>query len=377
VVNALVNRDYPIRDYCDVGHYSMGRIGLIMSQFSVYSTLFGAGVVFLILIGVLMTSVISDAPASFWTLLVGVVVLEPICICFKTFTELKIISYFGFLATTVVVLVAAGSSIAYRCSSSYKHDRYNGTTDYYKTQWVTNFHSEVTAFSVFTFAFGATAVFPNIYQHMAEPHLWSRSVNVGYLLVTTIVLPLAVFAYIAYGNYLSNVSTILEALSAKNGTYGSVVSKFCSLVMVFHILAAFPLLINPVFRFFELSLLSGTDGSEPSFVFRSLSRSVLLAVLILLGIVVPYFLEVMGLISSISLTISGYILPCLFYFVVCRPSTPHRVLCVLIIVFGIAACGVGSYSNTVSLIDAIRSHQNPFSCIFYFGDKLQACLKQH
>ncbi len=58
--------------------------------------------------------------------------------------------------------------------------------------------------------------------------------------------PIAIVGYFVYGSYLAKTSTILDAiLNFDSNTV--VASKICSVVMVLHILSAFPVVVNPVF----------------------------------------------------------------------------------------------------------------------------------
>lgn len=46
--------------YADIGMHAFGRGGRIIAQFSVYTTLFGVSIIFLILLGILMSSIIPE-----------------------------------------------------------------------------------------------------------------------------------------------------------------------------------------------------------------------------------------------------------------------------------------------------------------------------
>lgn len=80
----------------------------------------------------------------------------------------------------------------------------------------------------------------------------------------------------------------------------------------------------------------------------------------------PYFLDFMGLVSGISVSLSGYILPCLFYWKICRPPTYEKFLLVFVMLFGLVGSGVGIYLSIKQLISDVQTNPNPFDGLFHF-----------
>jgi hypothetical protein len=76
-----------------VGEAAFGKIGRRLAQFSIYTTLAGVAIIFLILIGLLMLSIESRVSNGFWTLAIGLLVLTPIAMALKSYGELKIVRY--------------------------------------------------------------------------------------------------------------------------------------------------------------------------------------------------------------------------------------------------------------------------------------------
>jgi hypothetical protein len=76
----------------------------------------------------------------------------------------------------------------------------------------------------------------------------------------------------------------------------------------------------------------------------------------------------MSLLSAISISFSGYILPVLFYWYLARPySMVERFLMVLVFLLGVASCIIGTVISTMSLIDDVKAGGNPFAGLFTFG----------
>jgi len=89
-------------------------------------------------------------------------------------------------------------------------------------------------------------------------------------------------------------------------------------------------------------------------------------ILIVVALFFPYFLDVMSLLSCISVSLSGFILPCLFYWKLCRTSVLEKILLVVIIAFGTIGSAVGIYVNGKALVEDVEANPNPFSSLFKF-----------
>ena len=63
---------------------------------------------------------------------------------------------------------------------------------------------------------------------------------------------------------------------------------------------------------------------------------------------------------------SGYILPCLFYWKICKPYTSEKVLMIIVMLFGIIGSGVGIYLSIEQLINDVKTNPNPFEGLFHF-----------
>jgi hypothetical protein len=134
---------------------------------------------------------------------------------------------------------------------------------------------------------------------------------------------------------------------------------------VVHVLATFPLLVNILFRLLERTQL--LHKADSSLALRALVRSVLLLLMLVTSLAVPYFLDIVSIISSLGLSTASYAAPALFYWRVARPRPLFAAFLALVIVFSLAATGIGLYFSCVSLWQAVSSKQNPFAGIFHFG----------
>jgi len=132
-----------------------------------------------------------------------------------------------------------------------------------------------------------------------------------------------------------------------------------------HIISAFPIVVNPIFLVLEERFTSNSKWGE--FLTRLIIRGIMMAILIVIAMFFPYFLEVMSLLSCISVSLTGFILPCLFYWKICHPNLLEMIILLAVIIFGIVGSGVGIYESSVQLYDKVKENPNPFKDIFTFG----------
>ena len=74
----------------------------------------------------------------------------------------------------------------------------------------------------------------------------------------------------------------------------------------------------------------------------------------------------MSLISCVSVSLSGYILPCLFYWKICKPRVFEKFGLTFIIIFGLVGSVVGIYLSVATLIEDVKKNPNPFNGLFKF-----------
>jgi amino acid permease len=249
ICQLLHKRGDPFEDYADIGYLSAGVFGRTVAQVGVYFSLFGVGVVFLILAGVLVNGVIPSLPPGFITI-VAALVLAPICIFPKTFAELPFVGYVGLTATATTVVLASTFSLVYYHSPAWQNVQANYTsinitsplTNNTGAPFDTHVHgatwmSQIRALSVFSFAFGGAATLPSLWLLMRkrERH-WSRTMYVSYGATTMIVGPMAVVGYLVYGDRLAEYGGGITTILQTTGPAGDVAARICSALMVGHVL---------------------------------------------------------------------------------------------------------------------------------------------
>jgi len=75
----------------------------------------------------------------------------------------------------------------------------------------------------------------------------------------------------------------------------------------------------------------------------------------------------MTLLSAISISFSGYVLPVLFYYYLVRPDSIFEKLgLAFIMILGVASCVIGTVLSIMSLVDDVKTNGNPFAGLFEF-----------
>eukprot|EP01130_Rhizamoeba_saxonica_P017754 TRINITY_DN8682_c0_g1_i1.p1 TRINITY_DN8682_c0_g1~~TRINITY_DN8682_c0_g1_i1.p1 ORF type:complete len:453 (-),score=72.58 TRINITY_DN8682_c0_g1_i1:23-1381(-) len=353
-----------VKDYSSIGEFAFGRAGKIATNITQYITLSGVTIIFLILVGILMHAVEPCIPAKFYTILGGLLTMI-LTIALPNMKEAKWISFFGIFTTLVTVIVSCIVSILFFTSSDYELER----EVYEMDHSYVNINQIPTAFSIFAFAFGGHSLLPNLYAEMRSTHEWYKATNLSYNAVLLILyLPVAIIGYAVYGSYLgtSGASDILEVLD--NPSFGSAYKipvSIAEILLIMHLASVLPIVSNPILKRVERIFTSqddsfGDDITVP-LVKRILFRCSTIAVLTIIALFFPFFLQMVGIITSLSVVCDVYIFPVLFSWRINPPkSYAMSFLLFFILVWGVVGSITGLISNVNGLIEATKQ-SDPFS----------------
>ena len=366
-----------IRDYASLGGAAFGKWGARAAIFAQYSTCVGVSIIFLLLIGILLNGIFTTIPARFLSLMVGIALYIFVIIVLSV-KEVAWVSYLAVIATfigTVFTLVLALQFYlgdTYPCGTGVTNHAYNavpaGLTHGIES-------SIATGFAVYSFSFGGHALFPNFYMEMKKKERWVGASIVAYASTFMFLyFPIALVGYLVYGSGLAGSSTVLDAVtryssSRQTHIYVSIISG----IFILHLLSALPIVCVPICLKIERLVLKKKDRKRRSLKLL-LSRAAIVTVLTLTALVFPYFLEMISIVTALTVTFSVFIFPCVFYWKLRTDMSKgklktilQRIGLVLIIVFGIGG-SVSSLVNAIpSLINAVKCNGNPFHNIFCFG----------
>jgi amino acid permease len=119
------------------------------------------------------------------------------------------------------------------------------------------------------FAFGGHNVFPSVQESMANKKDFNRMFNWAFILILLLYVPAAFAGYYAFGD------TVQSPVFATPGLSGGVLIQVALVSITIHLLLTLPLVDNPLNLWVE-DLLS-IDKRSPEFLFRAISRTLILA----------------------------------------------------------------------------------------------------
>jgi len=346
-----------ISSFSDIAEVAFGKLGRAVSNFSIYVTLIGVIIIYLILIGQLLNGLFPCFPHGFFTLAVGVIMM-PIVVIIKSMKEAKWSSYFALSTTYIATILALILALSFYLGDDYENKSQNNDFS------TTPFKSTIAlGFSTYVFSLGAHPIFPNLYEELNNKQQWGMVVNLGWIIVCALYFATAIIGYLIFGNSLNGNDTLLATLGKFIGPHPIV--HIGEILFCAHFICAIPIFATPCFY----ALNEHLKSIKKPFLGDKLNRIVIIFVLIIIAIFFPYFSDIMGLISDISTSLAVLILPALFYWKLCKTTLIEKIWLVIIIFFGLAGSMIGIYQSVEDLVTNVQN--NPisefFKEVFYFN----------
>jgi amino acid permease len=323
------------------------RWGVALVSVVQMAALLGVCTSFLILAGSNLAMLTGVLTVHDWVLLCGVAMILPSWL--KTMRELAFVSIFGvassfFVAGVIVVLgVMRGSTDA--------NVRYD----------IVNAAGLPVAFNVVVFSYGGHSILPTIYRSMGRaPANWRAFCVLTYSIITAVYIEVAMCGYAGYG--VDTAGNILENIG------GGVVGKIAAALITAHVLLAYPLPLNPVSLYIEDHL--GIDKLPPrrELVTRIATRTLTVAATAIVAAVVPYFAQMVGIVSAFTIIALVFVFPIVIFYLVVPEQCQNiyfRAFLLFLLCFAIFTLVVGMYFAVVALVDVIHdSSTGPFQHFF-------------
>ncbi len=134
-----------------------------------------------------------------------------------------------------------------------------------------------------------------------------------------------------------------------------------------HVVLAYPIPLNPMSLALESVLGIDQKKGMAELLPRMASRTCLVLLTVLVASVVPYFGDILSLVSALSIVVVAFILPPIFYYLL----HPHKVFSrvekgnmICIGALGTTASAIGLYYAIDGLIKDIKNNPNPFENYF-------------
>lgn len=244
-----------VLEFSQVGYAAFGKPGYILVQIFYKIVMIGLCIVFLILAGSCVQQLFAplvDFPEWQWILIITGLLAVPV-VFLKSMKEVVWTSAIGFLATVVLVIVTV-----IVCLIEIQTERTNDSSVNVQYTLFDIGHLPLSLAGI-CFAYCGNYVYPDIEQVMTKPKKFGRTVSFSMILVTLMYLPVAILAYLVYGNDVK--SPILKSFPP---------SGWVTALLIFitaHVLATLPLPMIQILMDAERKLgltAPDTDSSEDS-----------------------------------------------------------------------------------------------------------------
>ncbi|KAI3427219.1 hypothetical protein D9Q98_007154 [Chlorella vulgaris] len=195
------------------------------------------------------------------------------------------------------------------------------------------------------FTFGGQAVLPEIQATLARPpatvHTMMRGLGISYVVVILAYYGVAISGYAAFGGGVSsdvllNIKEPVALIAAAN------------LMVVLHVAAAWQVFAMPIFDSVETAIRRSMRSPPRPLVMRLVLRSAYVVLVTLVACLLPFFGELMGLISSVGLMPITFILPPVMWIKARRPVGAELAINIIIA----ATCSV------IALLSLVGSARN-------------------
>jgi amino acid permease len=272
----------------------------------------------------------------------------------KTMNEVSVLAVFGVLASLFVagVVIIKGFERAATTGVTVQYDTF-------RPEGISN------AINIIVFSFGGHSVLPNIISHVQRPKAnYAKVSSWAYFFIAVIYLLTAAGGYAGWGK--DTATKVLENMDEGS----SVVVEMAYAAITAHVVLAYPIPLNPLSLAIERSLRIDERVGLAELIPRIISRTCLVLLTVLVASVVPFFGDILSLVSALSVVVVAFVLPPLFYYKL-RPHHPHKpfsrregATMIFIVLFGVASSAIGIYYAIHDLIDDIRNSPNPFDDYF-------------
>ncbi|XP_065681863.1 uncharacterized protein LOC136095354 isoform X1 [Hydra vulgaris] len=334
-----------IRDpYPTIGKIAAGKLGKRIVEICVLVTLVGVCTVFLLLSANQISSIVSKNIGSLkpqnefrvFVLICGLVLLP-----FTWLNSPKEIWQFALAASLCTIIACIFIIIR---TSMYLYENGVASNDKRTTETFKSFFS---AFGTIAFAFGGAIDFPSLQTDMKLPDKFPLAAILAFIAVLFMYIPVAVLPYLAFGSTVDgNILKTLKNLE-RNGKFMITMSE---VVITLHLLFTFVITINPISRQLETYFKTEHNFGRT----RVILRSSIVFFIIGISEAVPHFGVILSIVGGTTVTMTSFILPCYFYWIL-KKNIPLYVKILLLKIVLIAVISGGSSTYT-----ACTQLTNPF-----------------
>ncbi|KAJ2273017.1 hypothetical protein EV176_003462 [Coemansia sp. RSA 451] len=343
---AMYATDRRVSSFALVTQSAFGKIGFWFATIITYLYCCGTALSWIIVCGTQITRLIGFAGGNLdekiSMTIIALVMWVPFT-ALKTLREITISSMFGVLTALFTVLVLAVTSLQHKYTDVYHAPEFDGapTHEFIIGKGIPS------AIASISFMYAGSVAFPHVEGNMRKPQQFGWMLFVANTLVCGAYLLSSVTGYVAFGD--QTVSPILNNLP------NLAIVNAATIVIIVHCVFALPVMLVSASLELELALgvMPGILGKKKELAWRIFMRTVTMGVLLGISIAIPYFGQVIDLVSAISTTVVFFMVPVFCYVKLLgwnRIPKYELLLCSVLAAIGGVACVWG-------LIDAIKSLQ--------------------
>ncbi|XP_057460464.1 amino acid transporter AVT1I-like [Actinidia eriantha] len=251
-------------------------------------------------------------------------------------SDLGVLSYisFGGVVSSLIIVVSIF------CVGTSKGVGFHGKGS------LVNFKGLPTALSLYTFCYGAHAMFPTIYNSMRKKSQFSTVLLLSFITCTITYVSMAILGYLIYGHTVQSQVTLnlpKEKISSKVAIYTILAGP----------IAKYALTIMPVASAIESSLPANYQDSR---YISILIKMFLLVSTVVFAVLFPSFESVTSLSGAVLIVAVSFLLPCVCYlkiFGVYRNMGYELAGIVGIILLAVLVGVVGTYSSITQTVKQV------------------------
>uniref|UniRef100_A0A0R3RPU7 Aa_trans domain-containing protein n=1 Tax=Elaeophora elaphi TaxID=1147741 RepID=A0A0R3RPU7_9BILA len=207
---------------------SMGKQLEIITKTTVYSTLFGATVVYMLLSSKIIQKFLANFKVNFNFCLL--LILVTVSILPITFLKSPADFWWAILIAVVctiitIVMIFVGISLDFNAC-------------YYEAQYSDISINSILGLGIFLFAFNGHQVFPTVQNDMRNPADFKKSILVGFIFVALLYMPLSAYAFLVYGMSMAN--------SVTDSVQTAWIRHVADLSLAIHCILAIIITVNPI-----------------------------------------------------------------------------------------------------------------------------------
>ncbi len=337
-------------DYVEIARAAFGKPGGRLINFILIFYLYAVNVVSLVLIGKSVYAILASfAPLSSK----AVMAIFSITVIPTLFIQrLSHLAYLSFLSVLAITIGAISTIVAFVIESKSWHNNITAIP-------VFDWNGFALAISIWSYTIIPHTIIPQVESSMQEPKKYGKALHSSFATATAIKAIYGVLGALTYG--VATESLILDNIKA----FSFPLSVLANAVVSIFAILNFPLNLFVVCDAFDQITLgkkrmNWKKGGKYHPLWILMTRPVMVGLGLSIGLVVPYFGLLVGVLGSLLGTLLVFLFPCLFHLKLKwkKLGFGKKLLEIAVLVAGTAFGGVGLFASVKGLYLAISAESS-------------------